>query len=97
MNKTVWLIVMAPDGPDQWDILKWTYWRDHYALPGKELFRFVADNRQATAYATREVADAAAFEITMKDPTIMGRIHVWRFEQPVEDFVGIRPWRRAGE
>jgi len=102
MSKTAWLIVTAPDGPDQWDISKWTYFRDHFlhfpsVKSGETVSAWVQDNRKVTAYATREEADAAAFDMTVKDPTLMSRIHVWRFEQPVEDFVGIRPWRRAGE
>lgn len=100
MNKTAWLIVMAPDGPDQWDILKWEYRREiafHSPQSKEAVSVWVKDNRKATAFATQGEADIVAFDLTVKDHTLMSKIHVWRFEQPVGDFAGIRPWRRADE
>jgi len=88
---------MAPDGPDQWDILKWEYRRNNItALPSGEVVSvWVKDNRKATAYATQEEADAVAFSMTIQDYTLTSKIHVWRFEQPVEEFAGLKPWRRV--
>jgi hypothetical protein len=86
VNRTAWLIVMAPDGPDQWDIEKWTYWTGG---------GWTERNWKAKAYSTEGEADTVAFGMTMHDHSLVNKIHVWRFEQPVGDFAGIRPWRRV--
>lgn len=86
---------MAPDGPDQWDIQKWWYWVGRNGVFPSVLAAWTLDNMKAMPYATQEEADAVAFGITLMDHTLMSKIHVWRFEQPVEEFAGLKPWRRA--
>lgn len=86
MSETAWFVVMAPDSEVQWNISKWTYWNGS---------TWVHDNRHAYVFKRQSDADACAFQMTINDHSLMGKIHVWRFEQPVSEFAGYRPWRRV--
>lgn len=87
-NRTAYLIVMAPDEADQWNIEKWMYWDGRVFGPV---------NQNAHPFSSRATADTAAFQMTLNDHSLMGKIHVWHFEAPVAEFAEIRPWRRVDD